>query len=73
MCLAIPMRIVAINSGTACCEAGGIERDVDLYLLEGDLPAPGDYVLVHVGYAIQKVDERMAREARMLYESAGGT
>lgn len=72
MCLAIPMRIIAIEGDRASCEAGGIERDVDLYLLADDLPSPGDHVLVHVGYAIRKVDATLAREARLLHDSAEG-
>lgn len=55
MCLAIPMQIKKIDGFNAVCEAKGIERDVSLFMLQADEIAPGDHVLVHVGYAIQKV------------------
>jgi hydrogenase expression/formation protein HypC len=55
MCLAVPMRIVSVQGHLARCEARGVQRDVSLTLL-GDEPAGiGDYVLVHVGYAVQIV------------------
>jgi hydrogenase expression/formation protein HypC len=55
MCLALPMRIKAMNGLTATCEAKGIEREVSLFMLAHESLQPGDHVLVHVGYAIQKV------------------
>jgi hydrogenase expression/formation protein HypC len=55
MCLALPMRIKAIEGFKATCEAKGIEREVSLFMLQGEILVAGDYVLVHVGYAIQKV------------------
>jgi hydrogenase expression/formation protein HypC len=55
MCLAIPMRIIELDGQTACCEAGGVRREVSLYLLPPGLVEPGDFVIVHVGYAIQKL------------------
>ncbi|HVW69944.1 MAG TPA: HypC/HybG/HupF family hydrogenase formation chaperone [Steroidobacteraceae bacterium] len=55
MCLALPMRIKAIEGFNATCEAKGVEREVSLFMLQGHALAVGDHVLVHVGYAIQKV------------------
>jgi len=55
MCLALPMRIKAIEGFKATCEAKGIEREVSLFMLQGEILVAGDHVLVHVGYAIQKV------------------
>lgn len=55
MCLAVPMQIKSLNGFTALCEAKGVEREVNLFMLQGEPLAPGDHVLVHVGYAIQKV------------------
>ena len=55
MCLAIPMRITAIDGFNAICEAKGVERDVSLFMLQAEDLATGDHVLVHVGYAIQKI------------------
>lgn len=52
MCLGVPMEVIAITAGVARCRAKGVERAVSLALLEGQAVAPGDWVLVHVGYAI---------------------
>ncbi len=68
MCLGIPMQIVEVNGYVARCEAKGVERDVSLFLLQHEPLAPGDFVVVHVGYAIQKVAEQEARTAWELYD-----
>jgi len=57
MCLAIPMQVSKIDGHTAHCNAKGVERDVSLFLLQDEKIEVGDYVLIHVGYAIQKVTE----------------
>jgi len=68
MCLGIPMRIQQIDGFTARCEAKGVSRDVSLFLMQ-DLPLTvGDFVMVHVGYAIQKISEQDARSAWELYD-----
>ena len=55
MCLAVPMRVVEIVEGSrARAEAGGISRVVDVSLL--DNVVPGDYLIVHAGFAIEKLD-----------------
>ena len=61
MCLGVPMRVVACEGFTARCEAKGIERSVSLFLLQHESVTPGDHVMVHVGYAIQKMTESEAR------------
>lgn len=68
MCLGIPMRVVAVNDWLAQCEAKGIQREVSLFLLQDEVVAVGDYVVVHIGYAIQKVTAEAAREAWELYD-----
>ncbi len=68
MCLAIPMRIVSIDGSLARCEARGVEREVSLFLMQETELAPGDHVMVHVGYAIQKVSADDARAAWTLYD-----
>jgi len=60
MCLAVPMQITKISGFQCVCEARGIEREVSLFMLQDEKLEPGDYVLVHVGYAIQKVTEQDA-------------
>ena len=68
MCLAVPMRIKSVDGYAAVCEAKGIEREVSLFMLQGEEIVPGDHVLVHVGYAIQKVSEEEARSTWELFE-----
>ena len=68
MCLAIPMQIVEIDGYMARCHAKGIERDVSLFMLQDETLKPDDYVMVHVGYAIQKVTEQEAQSAWQLYD-----
>ena len=60
MCLGIPMRIAAIDGFNARCEAKGVERDVSLFMLQDESVAVGDHVMVHVGYAIQKLSQEEA-------------
>ena len=55
MCLAVPMQITHSDGDNAHCVAKGIERDVSLLLLEDDDIKLGDHVLIHVGYALQKI------------------
>ncbi|WP_006786659.1 HypC/HybG/HupF family hydrogenase formation chaperone [Thiorhodospira sibirica] len=69
MCLAIPMQVVEIDGYNARCEAKGISRDVSLFLLQGEPIIPGDHVIVHVGYAIQKISAEEARSAWELYDA----
>jgi len=61
MCLGIPMQITQIDNMIARCEAKGVYRDVNLFLLQDMSIQTGDYVLVHVGYALQKITEAHAR------------
>ena len=68
MCLAVPMQIKAIDDFSCICEARGIERDVSLFLLQGEHVEPGDHVLVHVGYAIQKVSAAESEETWELFD-----
>ena len=67
MCLGIPMEIISIDGDTARCRAFQIEREVNLYMLR-DQPKNGDYVLVHVGYAIQKIAARDAESSLQLLD-----
>lgn len=68
MCLGIPMRVTTIDNFIARCEAKGVTRDVSLFLLQDRTIAPGDFVMVHVGYAIQKLTRSEARSAWELYD-----
>ena len=68
MCLAIPMQIEAIDGFMARCQAKGVRREVSLFMLQDEMPAIGDYVMVHVGYAIQTMTEAEARSAWELFD-----
>ena len=68
MCLGIPMKILEIDQFMARCEAKGIERDVSLFMLQDEPISVGEYVVVHVGYAIQKVSEAEAATAWEIYD-----
>jgi len=68
MCLGIPMQIRSIDGYVACCEAKGVERDVSLFMLQDEPLAVDDFVVVHVGYAIQKISAAEAQSAWELYD-----
>jgi hydrogenase expression/formation protein HypC len=68
MCLGIPMQITGIDGFTAHCEARGVRRDASLFMLQEDNLQAGDYVVVHLGYAIQKITPQQARTAWDLYD-----
>jgi hydrogenase expression/formation protein HypC len=61
MCLGIPMQIVAIDGYNARCTAKGVMRDVSLFMLQDEPVAVDDFVMGHVGYALQKMTEQEAR------------
>lgn len=68
MCLGVPMRVVERDGFTARCDAKGIQRSVSLFLLQHEQVGPGDHVMVHVGYAIQKISAAEALSAWELYD-----
>jgi hydrogenase expression/formation protein HypC len=68
MCLAVPMKITAIDGYTCTCEAKGIQREVSLFMLQNEPVEIGDHVLVHVGYAIQKVSPEEAADSWALFD-----
>jgi hydrogenase expression/formation protein HypC len=68
MCLGIPMQITAIDGFMAHCEAKGITREVSLFMLQGETLQTGDFIVVHLGYAIQKISAQEARSAWELYD-----
>ena len=70
MCLAVPAKIIEIKDLLAKVELSGVTKDVSLMLLpEAQV---GDYVLVHVGFAMQKVDEKEAEETYALLNEMDG-
>lgn len=75
MCLGIPMQIKSIEGFMADCEAKGVHREVSLFMLQDEDFQVDDYVVVHVGYAIQKISPQEARSAWEIYDQmlAGDT
>ncbi len=65
MCLAVPVKVLQIDSQKALVELGGLTRHVSIMLVP-DTQA-GDYVLLHAGFAIQKLDESEAEETIRLF------
>ena len=77
MCLAIPSKITQIENNMATIDVDGVKRKASLLLLEN--AGIGDYVIVHAGFAIHKIDEAVAletlkllKEAVALVEGGGG-
>ena len=76
MCLAIPGRIVALdpeNANQAVVDVVGVRRKVDLGLLQDDPPVPGDWVLIHVGFAMSKISEADAADQMRTLTMLGET
>ena len=73
MCLAIPARVISIDKAadSAVVELGGVSKEVSLALVEG--VEENDYVLVHVGYALNKLSEEEAQQTLALFAEAGLT
>ncbi len=68
MCLSVPSKVVEVREdNTAVVEAFGVKRVVSLDLLQEEVSV-GDWVLVHVGFAIQKLQEEYALESLRLFE-----
>ncbi|MDU9701884.1 HypC/HybG/HupF family hydrogenase formation chaperone [Helicobacter pylori] len=67
MCLAIPSKVIAINNNVALLETLGVQREASLDLM-GESVRVGDYVLLHIGYVMSKIDEKEALESIELYQ-----
>ena len=68
MCLAIPSKIVKIENNVATIDVDGVQREASLLLVEN--PQIGDYVIVHAGFAINKINEEDALESLNLIREA---
>jgi len=66
MCLGIPMKILSKNGERAVVALGGTKREISIALI-GDAKT-GDYVIVHAGFAIEKLDERRAKETLGIFK-----
>jgi hydrogenase expression/formation protein HypC len=74
MCLALPVKVVELGAGeTAIVDLGGVRKEISLALVD-DVNV-GDYVILHVGYALSKLDPEEAEKTLALFaemEAAGG-
>jgi hydrogenase expression/formation protein HypC len=74
MCLGIPGEVIEINADQpdlAKVDVSGVRRLINIGLLTDDPPVPGDWVLIHVGFALSKIDEREAAAAMEFLEGIG--
>jgi len=72
MCLAIPSKVIEIQKDqSATVETLGVRKEVSLELMPEPVEV-GDYILIHVGYGIGKLDEEEARETLAMYEELTG-
>lgn len=69
MCLGIPMRIVQIRGEEATVDSGGLRRKIGLHLVKN--VRIGDYVIVHAGFAIEKLNKKNAKETLALLKEIG--
>ncbi len=70
MCLAIPVKVVELLEGEqATVDVGGVRKEISLALVDGI--AIGDYVILHVGFAIQKLDAEEAEKTLALFAELG--
>jgi hydrogenase expression/formation protein HypC len=68
MCLAVPAKVLELrDDNMALVDISGTQREISLMVLDGDA-APGDFVLIHVGYAIEKIDEEEAARTLAMFE-----
>ena len=67
MCIAVPSKVIAIKGAMATIDAQGAKREVSLMLLP-DAAEIGDYVLVHAGFAIQRIDPEAGIETLALFD-----
>lgn len=65
MCLGVPMRVMSIDGELAQCEIDGVRREASLMMVDG--VETGDYVIIHAGFAISKLDEDDAEETLRVF------
>ncbi len=71
MCVGVPMRVVSIDGTDAVTEMDGVRRTASLMLMDQDVQV-GDYVVIHAGFAISRLDEDDAQETLALLREAFG-
>ena len=68
MCLGVPMKILSVKDQTAICERDGVLREVALQLIDDELNV-GDYLLIHLGFAIEVIPQKDAEEAEKTWRA----
>ena len=74
MCLAIPGQVVQLDAEQpllAKVDVGGVRRNVNIGLLTDVDVVPGDWILIHVGFALSKIDEQQARDQLRMLRAMG--
>ena len=69
MCVGVPMRIVSIDGSDAIAEIDGVRREASLMLMD-EMVREGDFIIVHAGFAISRLDEEDAKETLALMREA---
>ncbi len=67
MCVGVPMEVVEIAGNFAWVSAGGTKRQIRLDIID-ERPEVGDYVIVHAGFAIHRIDEEVAKETLEMFK-----
>ncbi len=71
MCIAVPVKVLAMDGERATVDYGGLKRDVSISLVKGQVKT-GDYVIIHAGCAIQRIDPEDAQETIALMQEMLG-
>ncbi|MBN2418300.1 MAG: HypC/HybG/HupF family hydrogenase formation chaperone [Deltaproteobacteria bacterium] len=66
MCIAIPSKIVEIDGDIGIIDVDGVRKEIGLHLIES--PKTGDYIIVHAGFAINRIDENEALETLSVFK-----
>jgi hydrogenase expression/formation protein HypC len=70
MCLAVPMKVISLRKGVGIAEMSGVKKEISFLMLpEAEI---GDYVIVHAGFAIQKLNEEEAQKTLALFREMAG-
>jgi len=68
MCLGIPMKVIECHSSSAICELDGVQREIALQLIDSKSVRCGDYLIVHLGFAIERIDSSAAKTAQTTWQ-----
>ena len=71
MCFGIPMQIKQVDQFIAQCEAKGVQREINLFMLQHEELKVGDFIVTHLGQAIQKLSKEEALTAWAIYDEMG--